>query len=136
MVKWFDFEISVILLWHAIIQSRNNQPNPLHLTALPIILKVFMKRNFLPQFFDCIRKISSNHNISSLIEFFKLSDFSRYSILFDMKITQPVTSLCIITFEKSFIDLKNTQNITLKYLGLYVKHILHTCKCSCSYFHY
>ena len=37
-----------------------------------------------------------------------------------MKITQPVTSLCIITFQKSFVDLKSTQNITLKYLGLYV----------------
>ena len=53
-----------------------------------------------------------------------------------MKITQPVTSLCIITFQKSFIDLKSTQNIALKYLGLYVKHCLHTSKCSFSYFHY
>ena len=49
-----------------------------------------------------------------------------------MKITQPVTSLCIITFQKSFIDFKSTQNITLKYLGLYVS--LHTCKCRFSYF--
>ena len=32
-----------------------------------------------------------------------------------MKITQPVRSLCIITFQKSFIDLKSTQNITLKF---------------------
>ena len=30
-----------------------------------------------------------------------------------MKITQPVTSLCIVTFQKSFIDFKSTQNITL-----------------------
>ena len=37
-----------------------------------------------------------------------------------MKITQPVTSLCIITFQKSFIDLENTQNITLKYLFIYL----------------
>ena len=44
-----------------------------------------------------------------------------------MKVAKPVTSLCMITFQKSFIDLKSTQNITLKYLGLYVKHSLHTC---------
>ena len=37
--------------------------------------------------------------------------FSRYSILFGMETTQPVTALRIITFQKS---LKNTQNITLK----------------------
>ena len=43
-----------------------------------------------------------------------------------MKVTQPVTSLCIITFQKSFIDLKSTQNITLKYLGMHVKHSLYT----------
>ena len=34
-----------------------------------------------------------------------------------MKITQPVKSLHIITFQKSFIDLNSTQNIPLKYLG-------------------
>ena len=51
-----------------------------------------------------------------------------------MKITQPVTSLCIITVQKSLIDLKSTQNITLKYLGLYAKHSLHKCKCSFYYF--
>ena len=55
-------------------------------------------------------------------------------MLFDMKVTQSVTSLCIITFQKSFIDLKSTQNITLKYLGMYVKQSLYTCKCSFSYF--
>ena len=33
------------------------------------MLKVFMKRNFLPQFFNCMRKISKNHNITSFIEF-------------------------------------------------------------------
>ena len=32
-----------------------------------------------------------------------------------MKITHPVTSVCKVTFQKSFIDLKSTQNITLKY---------------------
>ena len=53
-----------------------------------------------------------------------------------MKVTQPGTSLCIITFQKSFIDLKITQNITFKYLGMYVKHSLHMCKCSFSYFFY
>ena len=51
-----------------------------------------------------------------------------------MKITQPVTSLCIISCQKSFVDLKSTQNITHKYLGLYVKRSLHTCKCSFTYF--
>ena len=51
-----------------------------------------------------------------------------------LKVTQPVTSLCIITFQKSFVDLKSTQNIMLKYLGLYAKHSLHTCKCSFGYF--
>ena len=56
---------------------------------------------------------------------------SLYLILFDVKVTQPVTSLCIITFQKSFIDYID---IMLKYLGLYVKHSLHTCKCSFSYF--
>ena len=35
-----------------------------------------------------------------------------------MKVTQAVMSLCIITFAKSFIDLKSTENITLKYLGM------------------
>ena len=59
-----------------------------------------------------------------------MSYFLRYSILFDVKLT----SLCIITFAKSFIYLKSTQNVTLKYLGLYVKHCLHTWKCSFSYF--
>ena len=39
-------------------------------------------------------------------------------------------------FSKSLIDLKSTQNITVKYLGLYVKHCLHACKCSFSYFHH
>ena len=62
------------------------------------------------------------------------SVFLRYEILFDVKVTQPVTSLCIITFQKSFIDLKSTQNIMLKHLSLYAKHSLHTCKCSFSYF--
>ena len=38
-----------------------------------------------------------------------------------MKITQPVTSLCIITFQKSFINLKRTQDITLKYPDLVLK---------------
>ena len=47
-----------------------------------------------------------------------------------MKITQPVTSLRIITFRKGFINLKCNQNITLKYLGLDVKHSLRTCKCT------
>ena len=47
-----------------------------------------------------------------------LSYFSRHSILFDIKITQPVTSRCIITFQKSFINFKSTQNITLKSLDL------------------
>ena len=55
-------------------------------------------------------------------------------VLFDMKVTQPVTSLCIITFQISFIDSKSTHNITLKYLGMYFKHSLHTRKCSFSYF--
>ena len=32
------------------------------------------------------------------------------------------------------IDVKSAQNITLKYLGMYVKHSLYTCKCSFSYF--
>ena len=40
----------------------------------------------------------------------------------------------LVTFQKSFIGLKSSQNITLKYLGMYVKHSLHTCKCSFSYF--
>ena len=53
-----------------------------------------------------------------------------------MKFTQSVTSLYIITFQKSFLDLKSTKNIRLKYLGLYVKHSLHTYKCSSSYFNY
>ena len=54
-----------------------------------------------------------------------------------MKIAQPVTSLCIIAFQESFFDLKSTQNITLKYLGLDGKHSLHTCKCSFGFlFHY
>ena len=53
-----------------------------------------------------------------------------------MKVTQPVTSLCIITFQKSFIDLKSTQNVILKYLGMYVKHSLYTCKCSFSFHYY
>ena len=61
---------------------------------------MFMKRNFLPQFFDCIRKISQNH-ITSLIEFLPLSYSSGNSILFDMKITQPVASSRIINFEKA-----------------------------------
>ena len=33
------------------------------------IFKVFMKRNFLPQFFHCIKNISQNHSITSLVEF-------------------------------------------------------------------
>ena len=69
-----------------------------------------------------------------MIEFLWLPYFSRYLILFDLKITQPVTSLCIITFQKSCINLKSTQDITLKYPGLDVKHSLHTCKCSFSHF--
>ena len=52
------------------------------------------------------------------------------SILIDMKMTQPVTSPCIITFQKSFINLKRTEDITLKCPGLDVKHSLHTCKCN------
>ena len=48
--------------------------------------------------------------------------------------TQPVTSYCIITFQKSLINLKSTQDITPKHPGLDVKHSLHTCKCSFSYF--
>ena len=52
-----------------------------------------------------------------------------------MKITQPLTSLCIITFQKSFINFKSTQNTTFKCLGLDIKHSLHTCKCSFGYFH-
>ena len=51
-----------------------------------------------------------------------------------MKITRPPTTLRIITFRKSFINLKSTQNITLQYPGLDVKHSLHTCKCGFSYF--
>ena len=46
-----------------------------------------------------------------------------------------MTSLCIITFQKSFINLKSTQNITLKCLGLDVKHSLHTCKLVLVIFH-
>ena len=38
-------------------------------------LKVFMKQNFPPQFSDCIRRISENHNITSLIEFFNCLTF-------------------------------------------------------------
>ena len=99
--------------------------------------KVFIKRNFLAQLFDCIGKISQNHNIISLIEFLQLSYFLGYSILFHMKITQPVTLLCIIAFQESFFGLKSTQNITLQYLGLDGKHSLHTCKCSFAFlFHY
>ena len=48
--------------------------------------------------------------------------FLRYSILFDMKVTQAVMSLCIVTFKKSFINVKSRENITVKYLGMYVKH--------------
>ena len=33
-----------------------------------------------------------------------------------------MTSMYIITFQKSFVDLKSTQNMTLKYPGLHVKH--------------
>ena len=51
-----------------------------------------------------------------------------------MKVTQAVTSLCIISFHKSFNDLNSTKNITLKYLGLCVKHSLRTCRCSFIYF--
>ena len=47
-------------------------------------------------------------------------------LLFEIKVTQPPTSLRIITFRKSFINLKSTQNITLEYPGLDVKHSLHT----------
>ena len=35
-----------------------------------------------------------------------------------MKVTQPVTSLCIITFQQSSIDLRNIQNISLIYLHI------------------
>ena len=35
-----------------------------------------------------------------------------------------MTSLCIITFQKIFIDLKSTQSIRLEYVGMYVKHRL------------
>ena len=48
--------------------------------------------------------------------------------------TQPVTSLGIITFQKRCINLKSTQDFTPKYPGLDVKHSLHTCKCSFSHF--
>ena len=44
-----------------------------------------------------------------------------------------MTSLCIVTFRRSFIDLKSSENITL-YLGMYVKHSVYTCKCSFSYY--
>ena len=43
-----------------------------------------------------------------------------------MRITQPVTSLCKISFQKSFINLKRTKDITLKCSGLDVKHSLYT----------
>ena len=40
-----------------------------------------------------------------------------------------MTSLSIITFQKGFINLKSTQNITYKCPGLDVKQSLYTCKC-------
>ena len=45
-----------------------------------------------------------------------------------------MTSLFIITFQKSCINIKSAQDITLKYPGLDVKHGVYTCKCSFSYF--
>ena len=84
-----------------------------------------MKRNFLPQFFDCVGKISLNHNITSF-----------NSIIFDIIITQSVTSLYIITFQKSFLNLKSTHYITLKCPGLHVEYFLHVGECSFNFFHY
>ena len=103
----------------ALIFIRQNLNRSRQIVASKRTFKVFMKRKFLPQFFDCIRKISQNHNITSFIEFL-LFNCLTLGDLFDVKVTQPVTSLCIITFQKNFIDLKSTQNITLKYLGLYL----------------
>ena len=80
---------------------------------------MFMKRNFLPQFFYCVGKISLNHNITSF-----------NSIIFYIIITQSVTSLCIITFQKNFLNLKSTHYITLKYPGLHIKYFLHIGECS------
>ena len=53
-----------------------------------------------------------------------------------MKITQPVTFVCIITFQKNFIDFKSTQNTTLintKACMLNIAHI-HASVVSFSYF--
>ena len=33
------------------------------------LTKVFMKRNFAQHFVDCIDKINSNYNVTSLVEF-------------------------------------------------------------------
>ena len=75
-----------------------------------------------------------SNTIKKLWEKISFHKTLRYSILIIIKITQPVTSLCIVTFQKSFMDFKSSQNITLKYLGLNVKQTLNTCKCSFSYF--
>ena len=56
-----------------------------------------MKRNFLQQFFIALkRSVKITAFFDKVFVFFdKLPYLSRYSILFDLKITQPVTSLSI-----------------------------------------
>ena len=72
------------------------------------LIKVFMKRDFLPQFLKCIRKcISKNHNTTSSIEFLncltKIFNFISY---------ENYTTSDVIVDDyilKNFIDLKINQ---------------------------
>ena len=68
-----------------------------------------------------------------MIAFFQLFEIFHF-VWYEINTTSDVI-VHNYTFQKSFIDLKSTQNITLEYLGLDVKHSYTcTCKCSFSYF--
>ena len=54
-----------------------------------------------------------------------------------MKISQPCSDVIVDNYfskKLHWFEKYLKINITLKYLDLYVKRILHTCKCSFSYF--
>ena len=49
-----------------------------------------------------------------------------------MYVLQPVTPICIMTFQKAIIDLKSSQRTMNKFPCLDVNHSIHTGKCSFS----
>ena len=74
-----------------------------------------IKRNFVRYFFYCIGKITLIYTTTSFQKFFYLCSLPQYSNLFNMQITERVTTHCIMSvYEAAYFVAYNDRTTKIK----------------------